>query len=49
MSVVQVWVADCIVKAVLGDVSRTGMGGRLHCEGSVRRCQSYRYGWQTAL
>ena len=36
--------ADCIVKAVLGDVSRTGMGGRLHCEGSVRRCQSYRYG-----
>ena len=45
--------ADCIVKAVLGDennlyVSRTGMYGRLHCEGSVRRCQ-YRYGWQTAL
>ena len=37
MSVVQVWVADCIVKAVLGDVSRTGMGGRLHCEGCVRR------------
>ena len=46
--------ADCIVKAVLGDennlyVSRTGMSGRLHCEGCVRRCQSYRYGWQTAL